>query len=150
VEITEPLVAQLIIDTKCEWMVIESNNGGRQYARNIRNLTDPKWKCSISDQNQTANKETRILMNAGYIKEYFYFRDDYAPGSDYDKFMRALTSYVKLGKNAHDDAPDAITGLAEIMRYKAYAPTQPKPVYNFSWEKPKPNAGGYGEPSRVI
>jgi len=42
------------------------------------------------------------LMAAGYIKEFFYFRSDYEPGSDYDKFMRALTSYVKLGKNKHD------------------------------------------------
>lgn len=150
VEITEPLVAQLIIDTKCEWMVIESNNGGRQYARNVRKLTDPKWKCSISDQNQTANKETRILMNAGYIKEYFYFRDDYEPGSDYDKFMRALTSYVKLGNNKHDDAPDAVTGLAEIMRYKTYSKPEPPKVYNFDFEKPKQSPTGYGDKIRVI
>ncbi len=150
VEITEPLVAQQIIDSKCEWMVVEANNGGHQYARNVRKLTDPKWKCSISDQNQNSNKETRILMNAGYIKEFFYFRDDYEPGSDYDKFIRALTSYVKLGKNKHDDAPDAVTGLAEIMRYITYSKPKPKPIYNFSWEKPKPDPTGYGEAVTVI
>lgn len=127
VEITEPLVAQKIIDTKCEWMIIESNNGGYQYSRNVRTLSDSTWKCAITAQPQNSNKETRIIMNAGYVKEYFRFREDYEPGSDYDKFMRAFTSYIKLGKNKHDDAPDAITGLAEIMRYQI-AQKPPTPV----------------------
>lgn len=120
VEITEPLVAQQIIDTKCDVMKIESNNGGSSYARNVRNLVRGKSPCSVIDEQQTHNKETRILMNAGYVKSNFYFRSDYEPGSDYDKFMRALTSYVKMGKNSHDDAPDAITGLGEYVKYKTF------------------------------
>lgn len=134
VEITEPLVAQMIIDSKVDIMKIESNNGGSGFARNIRKLVRPKWKCSIIDEHQSSNKETRILMNAGYIKEYFYFRTDYEPGSDYDKYMRALTSYVKHGKNKHDDAPDGTTGLAEIMKYKTYD----KPV-----DKPRDDIGAW-------
>lgn len=116
VEITEPLVAQQIIDAKCQLMQIESNNGGYQYSRNVAKLIAGKSYCSVITCNATTNKETRILMCAGYIKEYFYFRKDYEPGSDYDKFMRALTSYVKMGKNKHDDAPDALTGLGDYMR----------------------------------
>jgi len=84
------------------------------------------------------------------VKEFFYFRNDYEPGSDYDKFYRALTSYVKLGKNKHDDAPDAVTGLAEIMRYEVFLRPEPPKIYNFSWERPKADPGGYGEVSRVI
>lgn len=120
VEITEPLVAQQIIDTKCDIMKIESNNGGSSFARNVRKLIKGKSPCSVIEETTTQNKETRILMSAGYIKEHFYFRSDYLPGSDYDKFMRALTSYVKLGKNKHDDAPDSITGLAEYVKYRAF------------------------------
>jgi len=140
VEITEPLVAQQIIDTKCDVMIIESNNGGSSYARNVRKLVKPQWKCSIIDEHESTNKETRILMNAGYVKEYFYFRSDYEPGSDYDKFMRALTSYVKIGKNKHDDAPDGVTGLAIRMKTKTFPQPQPEPHYNFECEKPKPSA----------
>jgi predicted phage terminase large subunit-like protein len=120
VEVTEPLVAQMIIDTNCYIMKIESNNGGGQYCRNIRNLIKGKSKCMVTDEHQSSNKETRILMNSGYIKEYFHFRSDYEPGSDYDKFMRALTSYVKMGKNRHDDAPDSLTSLAEFIRYMVF------------------------------
>ncbi len=116
VEISEPLVAQQIIDTNCQLMQIESNNGGYQYSRNISTLIKNKSFCSVITCNATTNKETRILMCSGYIKEYFYFRKDYEAGSDYDKFMRQLTSYVKMGKNKHDDAPDATTGLGDYMR----------------------------------
>ncbi len=141
VEITEPLVAEQIIDTKCDIMKIESNNGGSSYARNIRGLIKGKSHCMVIDEVNMQNKETRILMNAGYIKEYFYFRNDYEPGSDYDKFMRYFTSYIKLGKNAHDDAPDAITGLGEYLKYKVYSKPKPPEHYNFPSERPQPVYG---------
>ena len=126
VEITEPLVAQMLIDTQCYLMRVESNNGGSSYARNIRRLIQGKSTCMVPDEHQSTNKETRILMNAGYVKENFYFRKDYEPGSDYDKYMRALTSYVKLGKNKHDDAQDGTTGLAELAKTMVFVQPQEK------------------------
>lgn len=147
VEITEPLVARLMIDNKCKRMIVESNNGGESFSKNVKKIIkdiSKELKSQYSDEckakgaeldgyyvdpkTTTQNKETRILMNAGYIKEYFYFRDDYEPGSDYDKFMRQLTSYVKLGKNAHDDAADSVTGLAEYMQNNFYIRPQKKEV----------------------
>ena len=136
VEITEPLVAQMIIDTKCNIMKIEANNGGESFARNVRKLSKDKFYCQIIAEQQTSNKETRMLMNAGYVKAFFYFRDDYAVGSDYDKFMRQLTSYVKMGKNKHDDAPDATTGLAEFAKVFNFTKPQKPQTYNFAEERP--------------
>jgi predicted phage terminase large subunit-like protein len=126
VEITEPLVAQQVIDTKADIMKIESNNGGSSYARNVRNLLKNKSNCSVIDETTTTNKETRILMNAGYIKEYFYFRNDYVPGSDYDKFIRQVTSYIMIGKNKHDDGADAMTMLGEYMKLVDFSTAKPK------------------------
>lgn len=116
IEVTEPLVAQQIIDSDCEVMKIESNSGGKSFSLNVRKLIKGKSDCDIIFEAQTSNKETRILMNAGYIKKHFYFRSDYAPGSDYDTFMRWLTSYVRLGKNRHDDAADSVTMMAEYVK----------------------------------
>lgn len=126
IEVTEPLVAQQIIDTKCELMKVESNSGGKGFALNIMKLIKGKSTCDVVFEAQTANKETRILMNAGYIKSHFYFRDDYSPGSDYDRFMRQLTSYVRFGKNKKDDANDAITGMSEYVKLLTVNPGKKK------------------------
>lgn len=145
VEVTEPLTAQMIIDSECKTMNVESNAGGKSFANNVQAIIKDKIKAlkeigtpealqnaskmsgyHVYFEPTTQNKETRILMNAGYIKEYFYFRNDYEPGSDYDKYMRQLTSYVKLGKNKNDDAADATTGLAEYMQNCFYIRPQAK------------------------
>jgi len=120
VEITEPLVAQKIIDHQADILWIESNNGGYQFARNIRRLIAGKSFCNVIALNTSKNKETRILMNAGYIKDYYYFRKDHKAGSEYDKFFRQFTGYVRLAKNIHDDAPDSVTGLAENTKYRMF------------------------------
>ena len=113
-EITEPKLAQQLIDWHIEVTTIESNFGGKSFARGVKKiLTAESCKCLVKTKVTTRNKETRILMKAAYIKEYFVFRSDYEPGSEYDRFMQSLTSYLKAGINVHDDANDATTGLAE-------------------------------------
>lgn len=154
VEVTEPLVAQQIIDTKTDIMLIESNNGGGSFARNVQKIVkaEPEGHyCSIVSEAATTNKETRILMAAGYIKEHFYFRDDYPAGSDYDRFMRQMTGYVKMGKNKHDDSVDACTGLANFVKVKKYHKPLPQQKFNFSHERPKPDAflGGIASDSYI-
>ncbi len=115
VEITEPLVAQKIIDTKQDKHIIEINSSGYSFYRNVFKLIDKKSWCLLHEQNNVANKETRILMQAGKILAHFYFRNDYEPGSDYDKFMRHLTSYLKLKQKQKDDAPDSLAMLSEFI-----------------------------------
>lgn len=115
-EITEPELAQQLIDYHVGQTTIESNFGGKSFARGVKRLLDDRGnRCLVRTKATTRNKETRILMMAAYIKEYFYFRNDYESGSDYDKFMQSLTSYLKAGNNVHDDAPDTLTGLAEDL-----------------------------------
>ena len=55
-------------------------------------------------------------MKAGWIKKHCVFLDEseYPKGSDYWRFMKSLTSYKREGNNAHDDAPDGCTILAEF------------------------------------
>lgn len=115
IEVTQPLVAAMIIKTEQHLHRLESNNGGKSFGIKIKELVLEELSCNIKWKQTTKNKETRILMKAGLVKEFFYFRNDYEIGSEYDKFIKALTSYVRLGKNKHDDAPDAVTGLAEMI-----------------------------------
>ncbi len=119
VEVTEGRVAQMIIDSNCDKAVIESNAGGKSFGKNIKNLISEDSKCHVIWKPSTKNKETRIFMKSGIVKEFVYFRNDYELGSDYDKFIRQLTSYVRLGTNKHDDAADSITGLVDEMFRKS-------------------------------
>ncbi|MGM0409211.1 MAG: phage terminase large subunit [Bacillota bacterium] len=119
VEISEPLVVQSIINNDIEDVTIESNNGGRIFAKDIKELLhQSNYYCNVNSRAETRNKETRILMQSGFIKENFYFRKDYEEGSPYDKFMQQFLTYSKAGKNKHDDAPDSLTGLADRVRNK--------------------------------
>jgi len=56
------------------------------------------------------SKPSRILNRASFIRNNFVFRSDWEQYPQYAKFMRNLTSYLKIqeaGKgNKHDDAPD--------------------------------------------
>lgn len=118
VEITGPRITQAIIDAKCDQIRIESNNGGRIFGVGIRKeLVKRRHKCIVQTKPTTKNKETRILMKSGWIKKHCAFLDEteYEKGSDYERFMKSLTSYKKEGGNKHDDAPDSMTILAEFI-----------------------------------
>ena len=100
-------------------MRIESNNGGRAFALEVMRLVklaDPRSRCTIEPRRTTQNKETRILMKSGWIKQHVHFLDpsEYTRCSEYGRFMDNLTGYKKEGGNKHDDAPDALTILAEL------------------------------------
>lgn len=117
VEVSEPLTVSAIINNNVQKAIIESNNGGRIFGKDVRQkLKEKDYHCNIKTQATTSNKETRILMQSSFIKENFYFRNDYKKGSSYAKFMEQVHTYSKAGKNKHDDAPDSITGLAEEIR----------------------------------
>jgi predicted phage terminase large subunit-like protein len=113
-EITEPLTLGMLNKHKIQTFRVESNNGGRLFAKSIRE------KCGgrtiIKDIPTTANKETRIFTASYQIKEFIHFldKDDMPPKSDYQKFFEQLTSYSMQGKNEHDDAADGCTMLIDM------------------------------------
>ena len=116
IEITQPLVAASLIKNKALNYRFESNNGGKGYAIEVRRLIEKYILATVTWRHAGTNKGTRILMESGYIKEFCYFRNDYKRGSDYDKFMSQLTTYLKSGKSAHDDAADSMAGLSNFIR----------------------------------
>jgi len=115
-EITEPETARRLNEHKVDEAIIESNNGGRGFARNVqRHLWEDHKarKPDIKWFHQSKNKKARILSNSSYVMQHLYF-----PWNWRDKwpdFFQAMNSYQKEGKNEHDDAPDAITGLVELI-----------------------------------
>lgn len=115
-EITESELANRLLQNQVRETLIESNNGGRGFARNIEmklaQIGHGK-KCNIQWFHQSKNKKTRILVNAANVMDQILFPFDFE--RRFPIFAKALKSYQKKGKNMHDDAPDAVTGFVEMI-----------------------------------
>ncbi len=112
-EVTKPISLAKIEDNGLDYVKVETNSQGKDYYRYLKaNVTNTTTRGVWSVQ----NKETRILMQAGWIMDNVVFRSDYAPGSDYDLFMISLTRYMKMIKNQKDDAADSLAALAQFIK----------------------------------
>lgn len=112
-EITEPATAQMLTRNNIGCAIIESNNGGRGFARNVEREckaignrhTIVKWFT------QSKNKIARILSNSTSVMNNLYFPVGWE--DRWPEFARDIKRYQREGKNEHDDAPDALTGVYE-------------------------------------
>ncbi|WOD61772.1 phage terminase large subunit [Niallia taxi] len=118
-EVTEPNTAELFYKNKVDYAKIESNNGGRGFARNVERLlwdNHQTRKPVISWFHQSKNKKARILSNSHFIMKHVYFPHDW--NVKWKDFYKAITTYQKDKKNKNDDAVDALTGIVEIIGKK--------------------------------
>lgn len=113
-EDTEPATAKMLYNGQVNVARIESNNGGRGFARNVRrileqelgsNYTTVKWFT------QSTNKDARIYSNSSWVMQHIYYPEDWR--NRWPEYYDAMNKYQREGKNKHDDAPDATTGIAE-------------------------------------
>jgi predicted phage terminase large subunit-like protein len=117
-EVTEPAVADMLIRNKVDLAIIESNSGGRGFARNVERIMQERrnYYTVVRWFHQSLNKVARILTNSTWVMEHIYFPEDWK--QRWPEFYDALNTYQQAGKNRNDDAPDAITGVAERMTKK--------------------------------
>lgn len=114
-EITEPETARRLQLNGVREALIESNNGGRGFARNvIRHLKELKChKCSVTWFHQGKNKRTRILTNASNVMEQIIMPYDWK--ERWPDFYKHVSRFQRKGKNDHDDAEDTLTGFVELI-----------------------------------
>ncbi len=124
-EVTEPETARRLAENKCSIARIESNNGGRGFARNVERELKKLGsnRCRIEWFHQSGNKKARILTNATWVQDHIYFPSNWR--ERWPQYYSAMRRYQKEGNNSHDDAPDATTGVAEQMN-TVYSPSIPK------------------------
>jgi predicted phage terminase large subunit-like protein len=60
---------------------------------------------------QSQNKIARILSNSTWIMDHVYYPINWR--EKWPDYYNAMNKYQREGKNKHDDAPDATTGIAE-------------------------------------
>ena len=113
-EHTEGKVAKMLFDHKVNIADIESNNGGKGFARAVESILQQQFqtnKTSIKWFHQSQNKKARILSNATWVMDHIYFPKNWR--DRWPDYYKDMNKYQREGNNAHDDAPDATTGIAE-------------------------------------
>jgi predicted phage terminase large subunit-like protein len=111
---TEPATAKMMHDDKVDVADIESNSGGRGFGRAVERILRTKHhsnRTRISTFHQSKNKKARILSNSTWVMDHIYFPVNWR--DRWPEYHDAMIKYQKEGKNKHDDAPDATTGIAE-------------------------------------
>lgn len=115
--ITRPLVVGKLKRHLPHQVQVEANNGGSEYCEDIENLLRAEnvhINLSYRKAPNTMSKLARIIQVAPEIKR-FYFLDNNHADKEYKAFMREVTSFVMTGKNKHDDAPDSLAMLANLI-----------------------------------
>lgn len=112
-EYTEPKHAEMLAKHQTTTAYIESNNGGRSYGRNVETQT------RIIGNNTTefdmffqgGNKDVRIYTQSNEVMNLTFFPEGW--DKMWPEFYNHVTTYMKTGKNKHDDGPDVLTGMLE-------------------------------------
>lgn len=113
-EETEPDTAKMLYKNKVNHAYIESNGGGRGFARSVEKELMEKHNSNytyIEPFHQSNNKTARILSNSTWVMNHIYFPINWK--DKWPDYYKALNEYQREGQNKNDDAPDATTGIAE-------------------------------------
>lgn len=108
-------MADMIVNHNVQNCEIESNAGGDRVAYEVdKKVKEQGGYCNITTKYTTTNKETRIIVNAPWVKNHILFKDKetYSKQSEYGVFMEWLLGYSEKGKNVHDDVPDCLSLFA--------------------------------------
>ena len=108
-EVTEALVGEMLTRSQTRSAAVESNNGGRGFARAVQKLA-PTVKVEWFHQN--GNKEARILSNSATVLHMLRFPRGWA--QRWSEMYAHLTSYRRdFRSNRWHDAADVLTGIIE-------------------------------------
>ena len=110
---TETKTAELLTKESIDYAIIESNNGGRGFARAVESQCRimGNFKTRFTWFHQSQNKDVRIFTRSAEVQNMTYFPTGW--DKTHSQFYNHLTNYMKTGKNNYDDAPDALTGSVE-------------------------------------
>ena len=108
-EVSEPLVAEMLLRSDTRQAAIESNNGGRGFARAVQSLSPG---VRIEWFHQGGNKEARILSNSATALHLLRWPRGW--NFRWPELYAHLTTYRRRFRaNRWHDAADVVTGIVE-------------------------------------
>ena len=116
-EVTAPLCAEMLLRHKVKRAQFESNAAGGGFADKVQDILNKKAGIThITKRRTTANKLTKIIVNSDWVKKHCLFKVKYQPNSAYGRMMKLLCGFTVMGKAKHDDVPDGMAQLAEMVQ----------------------------------
>lgn len=118
-EVTRPLVASKWVEHKVVRGDVECNNGGNYYAEDLQEIVNKLGgNTSIRTFYSSNNKMTKIITYSDYVKKNFVFKhpSTYPTQCEYAKFMKDVYAFTQTGKVPHDDAPDSLAMMAQLVQ----------------------------------
>ena len=114
-DVTEPEMVRKLHYNHTVECAIEANGAGRLYAKNIERRCREQGNTftRIDTFTQTQNKQVRIYSNANAVNNVMLMPVGWQ--RKWPAYSLAMTSFLKEGRNAHDDAPDCTTSIIERM-----------------------------------
>ena len=108
-EVTESLVSQMLNNSNTRVATIESNNGGRGFARVVQRLCPG---VRVEWFHQSDNKEARILSNSATVMHSIRMPEGW--NRRWNEFYNHIVTYRRLfNSNRWHDAVDVLTGIVE-------------------------------------
>ena len=115
-EVTEKTITYMLEKYKVERCHIESNNGGGLFASNLQQQAYDRGNhlTRFYPFHQNQNKTARIFTASASVQKLIWMPVDWK--QRFPKFAKDLLSYLRIGTNLNDDAPDALTGSVECRQ----------------------------------
>lgn len=116
-DVVEERIVEALLRYKVQAARVETNRGGGRVAESIqRKVKERGGLTKITTKWNQTQKDTRIIMASGMIKQNFLFKDESVYTKEYRNAMNMLTGYTMSGKNKHDDVPDAMSMLTDMIQ----------------------------------
>lgn len=115
--ITRPEICRKILHHKIQAAQFEANKSLEDYKEWIEEkLISAGYKLNITSKPASSQmkKDVRIRDRAPEIRE-FYFLEDGKRSIEYQKFMQNVYSFKFMKRNLHDDAPDSLAMLCDMI-----------------------------------
>ena len=120
-DIVETNIIEKLVKWNPHLSRFESNVAGGKLASVVQEkIKERGCRTRIETKWTQQNKETKIMVEAPWVKEHCIFKDDSVLHGDehreYRRFKQSLHTYSLAGKNKHDDGPDAMAQLSQYVQ----------------------------------
>lgn len=117
-EVNAPKCGSMCVKYGVKICQVESNANGLLFAEKVEaQINKMNGRTSVRTKRTTANKQTKIIVASDNIRNHFWFKNpNYMDaGCEYAQFLRNIWAYSQLSRNQHDDAPDAVSMLENMV-----------------------------------